>query len=414
MIILHELKKALVSPVILSLIGIFISFNLFIIYSYSHVKEELGILTKLVDQFGYELNEETMYDFNLFYNKQLKKLNEITPKTYGSAAEFFNKNKVIDEEHYSKEELTFFHDALMTENYYFVSKNIDELYKSLNLMDEAESQINKFQLSGAAASTVKKEFTKLSDRLEQIIKNGEHKTLFFYGKAYEMHSFLFKNLFRLIIFEILILVVLMTSFIQTYEFENKTYGHIYSTKRGRKLAFDKLMASFIASFIVTTIIAGITLISYFSVYNYSGLWNVPISSYFNAEKLIPYISWWEISFIAYLFLVTALLYVCQLFFSAITFIIAMFIRNSYFVFIMFGIIFGCGLLLPSIASLDSNLIFISMLTPFTLILNPNIWFIGGNAFYGQYYEINTTAVWTVLLFILCIGSIKIFRKQNIH
>ncbi|MED4463539.1 ABC transporter permease [Metabacillus fastidiosus] len=414
MIILHELKKALISPVILSLIGIFIAFNLFIIYSYSYVKEELGILTESVDQFGYELNEATMSEFKLFYDDQLKKLNKITAGTYESAAEFFNKNKMIDKEHYSKEELTFFHDVLIIENYYFVSHDIDRIYKSLNLMDEAEGQINKFQLSGAAASTVKKEFTKLSDRLEQIIKNGEHKTLFFYGKAYKMHSFLFKNIFLLIIFEILILVVLMTGFIQTYEFENKTYEHIYSTKRGRKFAFDKLIASLIASFTITTVIIGVTLISYFSFYNYSGLWNVPISSYFNSEKPIPYISWWGMSFTEYLLFLIALVYICQLFFSAITFIIATLIRNSYFTFLIFGIIFGCGLLLPSIASLDSNLIFISMLTPFSLIMNPNIWFIGGNPFYGQYYEINIVVIWTVLLFILCILNIKIFRKQNIY
>ncbi|MGG3797795.1 hypothetical protein [Metabacillus fastidiosus] len=413
MIILHELKKALVSPVILSLIGIFIAFNLFIIYSYSHVKEELGILTKLVDQFGYELNEETMHDFNLFYNKQLKKLNKITAGSYESAAEFFNKNKMIDKEHYSKKELTFFHDVLITENYYFVSLDIDGLYRNIDLMGEAEYQINKYHMSGTATETVRKEFTKLSSRLEQIIENGEHKTLFFDGKIYRMHSFLFENIFLLIIFEILILVVLMTSFIQTYEFENKTYQLTYSTKRGRKLAFDKLMASFMASVLVTTIIAGITLISYFSVYNYSGLWNVPISSYFNAEKQV-YISWWEISFIKYLLFGIALVYICQLFFTAITFIIATFIRNSYFVFIMFGILFGCGLLLPSIASLDSNLIFISMMTPFTLIMNPNIWFIGGNAFYGPYYEINTIVIWTILLFVLCICTTKIFRKQDIY
>lgn len=128
-----------------------------------------------------------------------------------------------------------------------------------------------YNLSGSAADTVRNQYEKLSERFDGLKENGEHRNLFFIGKAYRMHTLLFKTLFRAFIIEIMVLAVLITGHLLAYEYESKTQLLTYSTKRGRKLDFDKFCISVIATILATTIIIGISLVIYFSLYDY---WNV--------------------------------------------------------------------------------------------------------------------------------------------
>ncbi|MBP1993637.1 hypothetical protein [Paenibacillus eucommiae] len=421
-IYLYELKKAFTSPVILTLTAVFFAFNLLLIFSHIHVKDDLKILNKLVDRFGYAIDTEMQNDFQNDYSAQLSAMNELTQRkigqTYAYAGDFFeyeNYNRYVQEqpELYSPAELDFIHELRVIEMYLYKIQDIDSTYNELDLMMVATSEIGKYGLSGQAAETVRKQYAKLSERLDTLIANGEHKNLFFMGPIYQMHTKLFKTLLRTMLFEIMILVVLITGYVSKYEFENKTHLLAYSTKRGRKLAVDKLLVSLAASGIVTTIVVGLTFAAYFIIYDYSGLWHVPISSFFNAEKL-PYISWWKMSFISFLLCSVVLAYACQLLFSAMTFVLSTFIRNSYLVFTGFAILFGVILLLPSFVPFSSNAILLSVFTPFNLTLNPQRWFMEGGAFGTfKYYELITVSVWSLLLVALCWLSIRRFMKQSI-
>src|SRR5699024_10784608 len=117
------------------------------------------------------------------------------------------------------------------------------------------------------------------------------------------------------------MVVLITAYLVNYEFDNNTQLLTYSTKRGRSLIVDKIYISLLVNIIVTTVIMGVGLITYFSVFDYSGLWNVPISSYLNADFPRPYMSWWNMSFIQYLLCSVGVIYICVLLFTGVTFII---------------------------------------------------------------------------------------------
>ena len=63
-------------------------------------------------------------------------------------------------------------------------------------MEVGESGIATYKLSGSAAETVRMQYKKLSLRFDKLKISGEHKNLFFIGKAYKMHTLLFKSLFR--------------------------------------------------------------------------------------------------------------------------------------------------------------------------------------------------------------------------
>jgi hypothetical protein len=412
----YELKKVITSPVVIGLIATFISFNIFIIFSSTYFNSELKILNKIVDKFGYEINDDMIANFGLYYKRKLKELNKITlekeSKTYESATVITNNYNQY--EIYNKEELEFFNEVKVIENYYDIAKDIDIRYKGINVLGIGESAISEYKLSGSAADTVRTQYKKLSKRFDKLKENGEYKNLFFIGRVYKMHSLLFKSLFRSFIYEIMILVVLITGYLINYEFENKTQLVVYSTKRGRNLAQDKFYVSIFAGTLVTTIIISITLAVYFSVVSYSGLWTVPISSGFNSDYGLPYISWWDMSFIKYLFYCVVLVYLCELLFTFIAFIISSFIKNSYIVFFTFAIIFGIAQVIPGLMPGNSIFILAANFTPFVLISNPSLWFMQKGILTFKYYEVITISIWTIILLTICGICTRRFKKQNLY
>lgn len=414
---LYELKKVVTSPVIIGLTALFILFNVFTIFNSTYYTSELKVLNKIVNKIGYKINDKMLVGFKLYYSDKLKELNKTTSqktsKTYKSATELFS-NDFNSGSIYKKEDLEFFNEVRVIENYYYSAKNIDISYEDIDVVELGEAVIAKYKLSGSAAETVRKQYLKLSKRFDKLKENGEHKNLFFIGKAYKMHTLLFKSLFGNFIYEIMILVVLITGYLINYEFENKTQFVVYSTKRGRKLSTDKFYVSIFSSILVTTIIISISLGVYFSVVSYSGLLNVPISSGFNWEYNSPYISWWDMSFAKYLLYCIGLVYACEMLFTLITFIIASFIKNSYIVFFTFAIILGIFLIIPGIIPANSNAIFVAHFTPFVLILNSFVWFMEKEITTFKYYEIITIVVWSAILLTLCGLCTRRFKKQNLY
>ena len=231
---IKEFKKIVTSPIIIGLLVLFIVYNSIFIFQNSYFREELRVLTRLVDRFGYEIDDEMLEKYRLYYEEQLVSLNKITKektsKNYNSMAEFFADYKYGLEDIYDREELGLIMELGIMEAYYNTIEEIDEVYSSLDIMERAESEINKFQLIDKAAETVRNQYKAFSERFQQLVNNKEHKNLFFLGKVYRLHSILFKSLFKIIIFEIIILVVLITAYIVNYEFDNKTEAITYTTK----------------------------------------------------------------------------------------------------------------------------------------------------------------------------------------
>ncbi len=413
----NEFKKVVNSPIIIGLLALFIVFNSIIIFQNSYFKDDLKVLNKIVDKFGYEIDNEMEANFKKYYDIQLKKLNEITnkktSKNYKSVSELYEEQNYYIEDTYDKEEIKFIKELGIVEAYFCTMENIDEVYSKVDIMEISEGEIKKYGLSGNAADTVRNQYKRFNERYRRLIENREHKNLFFLGQAYGMHSLLFKTLFKTILFEIIILVVFITAYLVNYEFDNNTETIAYSTKRGRNLARDKLYVSIATNILVTTVILITGLGLYFIIFDYSRVWNVPISSYFNTDRDHIYMSWWNMSFVQYLFSGIGLIYAITLLFTGIAFIIARAIKNNYIVFFVFAIIFGLAHL-TSLAPTNSNAIFIKSFTPFWLVMNPFIWFMESGAFSTfKYYELFTVGIWLILLLIFSALSIKRFKKQDI-
>ncbi|QAT61891.1 hypothetical protein EQM13_09940 [Acidilutibacter cellobiosedens] len=415
---INEFKKVITSPIIIGLLILFIIFNSTIIFKSSYIKEDLEVLNKIVNKFGYKIDDKMISGFKSYYDKGLKRLNilvnERESKNYNSVSEFYDDHNYGIEDIYDKEEIEFIRELGIVEAYYYKIGEIDDVYSNIDIMEKAENEISKYGLKGEAANTVRNEYRDFNKRFHQLVNNKEHKNLFYIGQIYRMHSLLFKSLFKSIIFEIIILTVLITSYLINYEFENNTEAITYTTRRGRNFILDKISAAIVSSILATGIILITGLGLYFMTFDYSRLWNVPISSCFNADYDFVYMSWWNMSFVQYLFAGIGVIFACMLLFIGITFIIARAIKNNYIVFVIFAIIFGLFLIVPGMAPRNSNAIFIGGFTPFFLIMNPFIWFMESGAFTTfKYYELATVGIWSVLLLILGTLSINRFKKQDI-
>lgn len=416
----YEFKKIILSPIFIGLTLIFLVYNTMMILNKSYMKKDLKVLNEIVSNVGYAITDEMMVNFQKYYKNELNSAKELLNKKdydlYDTMGKFFDENYLYegDESKFNKDEIEFLNKILSIELYYFLSSDLEQDYKRIDINKIAEKELTTNSYNEKINNIIRKNYNEFAIRFKELKENSEHKNLFFHGKTYKMHSLLFKDIFTAIIYEIMILIVLVTAFILNYEFENRTASVIYSTKRGRNLIKDKLMVVLGTTVLITTIIIGITLLIYFNVFDYSELWKIPISNYFGQEYNTPYMSWWNMSMLKYLVAVIFVVYILEIIFSGITFILASFIKNTYIVFGTFLLIVGSGILLPVFIPAKLNIVIASVYTPFTLILNPSWWFMmKGMLQINKYYEIITLLTWSIEILIIGMLCIKKFKRESI-
>nr|WP_273130984.1 hypothetical protein [Bacillus weihaiensis] len=405
-------------PVLYILFCFFLMLNFLLIFSHDADRNELSLLTNIVKTYGSQVNDKVLVEMGKEYETIIGKVNDLSPYKdlkFLHPSELVENERFLTEQPLNQKDLNRLQEFRIFEAYYRSSKEIDQVYQEVNVKSAGEEMSRMYGFTGRSAETVNQQFLKLDERLQELIKREEHKYFFFMGTAYEMHSLLFKDLGRALLFEIMILIVLLTSASTNYEFEQKTALVSYTTKRGRKLVRDKGLATLSASGMIILLLVGATLAAFFMKYDYTGLWQVPISSYFNAELRLPYITWWNVTFSEYLLLFICLMIVSGSLFLGITYILSLFLKNTYLVFFCFGILVGGGILLPSYMPLDGLMIFYMHYNPFSLILNPHEWFMGNGPFtIYKNYEIVTVLVWTVIVLFMIYLSMARFKRQSIQ
>lgn len=416
----QEFKKIISSPIFIVLTLIFLLYNTMTIINKSHIRNDLNLLNEIVSEVGYEITDEMMINFQKYYENELNNANKLLKEkgysSYDTIGEFFKNNYVYEGSHskFTSDEVELLDKVSTIEAYYFLSSDLEIGYDDIDINKISEGELSKSPYNEKVNSIIKENYDKFAIRFNELKDNGEHKNLFFHGKAYKMHSFLFKDIFTTMIYEIMILIVLATGFIVNYEFENNTAQVAYSTKRGRNLIKDKMIVLLGTTILLTTIIIAITLSIYFSVFDYSGLWGVSISNYFAQEVAMPYMAWWNMSILKYLVAVIFVVYILEIIFCGIAFILATFIKNTYIVFGIFAIMVGSGMLLPIFIPNSLDVIISSVYTPFTLIINPSWWFMmRGELQTYKYYDIITLFVWSIAVFIMGLLCVKKFKRESI-
>ena len=415
-ILLFEIKKAILSPVILSLFVIFTAFNLFLIYENAYIKDDLKKVNQIANKYGTEINDDMLNRMKSDYESNLEKVNELTSstvsKTYESMGDFFADQSFYLPEKFSEKEIDFFNETAILEFYYFSSLEIDESFLAIDLIQIAEQEMRMYGISGEAAELIRNQYDKMTERYVKVLENKEYKHVFPAQSVWETHLLLFKTMFRALLIEGVILTVLVTAYIMNFEFDRGTHLLAYSSKRGRNLWLDKFGAALITNVSFMILLLVISLTAYFSVFSYREFWGVPISSFFNAGKEW-FMSWWNLSFLEYLAAVVILSLLLIILFTFMTAIITRWMRNSYLVFFIFLCVFGVIYVNQAIFSSSSILFLFGYFTPVNLVLNSFSWFMQRALTLTAYFEVITVTVWFVVLLLGVMYSFRSFRKCDL-
>lgn len=113
--------------------------------------------------------------------------------------------------------------------------------------------------------------------------------------THDSHQFLFGTLLRAISAESSILGVLIVLYLFGYEHMVKTELAVCTMRKGRRLWQTKAAAGIIAALLMFLALTLLSLSVYFSVWDYSGIWNANVSSQFNyIQELFvvkPFLTW---------------------------------------------------------------------------------------------------------------------------
>ncbi|MFO1442508.1 hypothetical protein KDN24_04580 [Bacillus sp. Bva_UNVM-123] len=415
-ILLYEIRKAFLSPIIIALTIIFIGFNSFLIYENAYIQNDLRDVNEIAAKYGTEIDQEMLEKMKNDYEAKMKKVNEgtttVLAKSYQNMNEFFTDGSFYLPEKFSEKEIQFFNETALLEFYYFTSQKIDEDFLAYDPIKIAEKEIWMYGIDGKAAEFIRSHYGKFTDRYEEVLQNKEYKQLFPAQAVFDTHLLLFKTLFKAMLIESVILTVLVTAYVMNYEFERGTYLLSYSSKRGRTLWVDKLFAVLITNILNWTMIWTISLVGYFTVFSYREFWHVPISSLFNAGKEW-FMSWWNLSFAEYLAAAVLLAYLLIVIFTFMTVIMTRWIRNSYLVFFTFLCMFGVIFVNQALFSTSNILFLFGYFTPINLVLNSFIWFMQRALTFTAYFEIITITIWLLVLLLGVMYCAKSFRKSDL-
>lgn len=415
----HEFNKILKSPIVMILIVIFMIYNTILIFNNSYIKEDLKLATSFIKEFGYKVNEDMLDKIDKTYEVELEELDKITlrkfQKEYKGIEEFLDSKEFLQSstKDFSSEEIQLLDRLSVMNTYKSFAIDLIKEYEEIDIDEIIEGSIKSYGISGKAAEVVRRNYSDLGKRLEELKENEEHKNIYFLGKVYRTHKLLFKDILRTVIYEIMILTVLITTCLINYERDNGTELLIASTGKGRSLIKDKLIISIVWGIIVAIILIIFTLAMYFMIFDYSEVWKVPISSALNWETA-PMISWYNLNFLQYLSLAIVVILVSTVIFGLITFVISNFTKSSYISFFVFFIIFGGFCMVQKFINKDTSMAIYSNLNVFIMTLNPNMWFgEAGPMLTIKNYEAITLISNFIIVGLLSIISIIKFKREDI-
>lgn len=420
---LYEAKKIITSYVIIILTMLMVVFNFYTIREKVHyIRDDLSIVNKIIDKFGVEISDRSIKEMNSDYKIKLTKFNKLTEKklkkTYKFVGEFFNSEEYYRNVEYnnkfSDNEIKFLNELRVLELYVNVAmENIQE-YEKVDFNNNALQNSKDHGLKGKALNIAISRYNTAQSVLEETIGNKNHKSIFPLG-YYRFYSIVFYEAFIQCIFEVTIMTVLITSYLTTYENENNTNALVYTTKRGRKNIKDKLFVSIVSSVTISALILGFALLSLYLNIDITNILKTSVRSALNWEGKFPYIFWFDNSVGVQLALTTMIILICSALFSLITFIINNLVKNSYTSFFIFFIIFGIFIIVPDIPNKESTICMYMGYDLFNLIIRPSSFFmVRAPMILDKFYEIKVLIIWTVILSILSILSIKDFKNKNIN
>lgn len=274
--------------------------------------------------------------------------------------------------------------------------------------------------SPVAVRWVERKYALLQPRAEHLAKSGVALDFYAGDVTYESHQFLFGSLMRAILAEGSICAMLVVLYLMGYEQMNHTVGQVCASRTGRLLWANKMAAAVLSAVMLYFMLAGVTLLVYFSLWDYSGVWQDSVSSRFNylTDMLYtrPFLTWHDFTVGAYLVAVLCLGAVLVVVFGLMAAVCAMVLCNVYGAALVLALVLFGGIGLGSLCSQCRawGVYFITTMQPSAVWLSVNVWFTeSGISAFLPWQEVISVALHLMVCGIMVMISLWFFMRRDI-
>ena len=158
--------------------------------------------------------------------------------------------------------------------------------------------------SPTAQRIMVRKYSLLVGRVERLSETGAAMDLYAGPVTQQAHKFLYGSLFPAIAMEAAILGMLSMLYLLSYEEQRRTVSLACSSRTGRRLYRQKVLAGLTAAVVLYALLAAATLAVYFALWDYSGIWSASVSSQFNylVDMMLrrPFLTWADFTVATYL------------------------------------------------------------------------------------------------------------------
>lgn len=390
MIIFSEIKKIVSLPALWGFIVLILVFNTMLVFGgdFSNEIDYINAVTTVAgDEYGAD------------YLERLEAIIPPDEEEHGSN-NYFHRNLLNDAQNYS---------GGLQKSYF--TGEYDGFTKAEWIK---ENPLNKNLLS-----VLKNKYEKTKNTIAQKNASGETDSVVFASRTGQIFGYASGTIGRIMLAESVIVAVLIILFSVTYEQISNTDLLLYSTKEGRKkLARSKITASLVVSSAVFALIFSAGYGMFFSLNDFSLVWDTPLSSADNFVELaagkFPVVAWDKLTFGGYFVVSSVLGFVLMLVFFGFAAALGLLFKDSYLAFgaIAFGAFVNIILIFMQPFSLAVN--FLNYLLPTGTLFSMPVWFqYGGTAILLPYQETWCTLLWLTVSAITLTASMRYFIKKDI-
>lgn len=375
---LWEIKKLCAVPMIWIFIVLCIVFNCILIFSDRYYTQEVSYIAEVTKKIGGQMGAS--FDEALAAFPDTEYRNALISSTYGAA----------------------------------------DIYDGFKTSDIADYYISSFNMRGLSASLLELKFTKLQDSVDLLEETDASLSLAVNGLTQSIYGSLFWSLCRAIAAEGIIFAVLLALYANGSEELFHTASTVYSTKTGRGIQKNKLLASLIGSVTAYCIIAVASAGIFALAWSLGPIWDASISTQFYSVSdfgiATPCITWTAFSMRGYLAAVLLIGAALTVIFHMIGYICGFITGNMYYGFAAFLLFLAIEFTLLMLFGDTGNWLMYQLVswTPIPMWLSMNMWFTGlGLATIVPYQECFTALIWLMLSGLLTLGLYHRFQRKDV-
>ena len=318
-------------------------------------------------------------------------------------------------------ERDYFHQVrIAAEESGFSANEEDNVFIGYNTENLALFYADIVKESPIAVRWMERKYALLQPRAEHLAKSGAALDFYAGNATFETHQFLFGTLMRAIIAESGVCAMLAVLYLMGYEQINRTTGQVCASRTGRRLWVGKLAAAVLSAVMMYILLVGVTLLVYFHMWDYSGVWRDSVSSRFNylTDMLYtrPFLTWHDFTVGGYLAAILGLGAALVVVFCLMAAVCAMMFGNIYgaalaLALVLFG---GIGLAHLFLQCKMWVMYFIATMQPAAVWLNVNVWFTeSGIGTFLPWQETISVAVNLMICGIMVMLALRYFMRRDI-